>query len=143
MKVRQPLGMLTVSGATYKITKKELFHFLEDEVNVKEVVVDDALAEGVVLDTTVTPALKEEGMMREITRHIQQARKDDGLTKKDVIVLRYCAEEGVARAFALWGERMMQRVVAKKIEYIARDAMRAPREIAGDDYHVWFEIQQQ
>ena len=142
MKVRQPLGMLKLSGATFAITRKELLRFLEDEVNVKEVVVDNALAEGVWLDTNVTPALKEEGMMREITRHIQQARKDAGLTKKDVIVLRYFAEGETARALATGGERLLQRIVAIKIEHIARDAMKEPREIVGDDYRLWFEIQQ-
>ena len=110
-------------------------------MNVKEVVVDDARTEGVWIDTNVTPALREEGIMREIMRHIQQARKDDGFTKKDVIVLRYFAEGEIVRAFETWGERLSQRIVAKKIEHIARKRLNNPREITGDDYHVWFEIQ--
>lgn len=140
MKVRQPLGVLKISGKAFAITKKELLRFLEDEVNVKEVVVDTALAEGVWLDTIVTPALKEEGMIREITRHIQQARKEAGFTKKDAIMLRYAADENVRYAIATWGARLSRRVVAKKIEHIARDAMHNPHEIAGDDYRLWFEM---
>lgn len=142
MKVRQPLGILKISGKSFPIAKKELLRFLEDEVNVKEAVIDDAFAQGVWLDTTVTPALKEEGMIREITRHIQQARKEAGLTKKDAVVLRCDAKGDVKHALEAWGERLSQRVVARTIEYVARDAMKDPREIAGDDYHVWFEIQQ-
>ena len=141
IKVRQPLGTLKISAKAFAILKKELLRLLEDEVNVKEVVIDDALAEGIQLDTTITPALQEEGMMREITRHIQQARKDGGLTKQDVVILR-CAVEGDARrAFETGSERLLQRVVAQKIEYVAREAMNAPREIEGENYHVWFEIQ--
>ena len=141
IKVRQPLGMLTISGKAFAVAHKELLRLLEEEVNVKEVVVDGALAEGVRLDTAITPALHEEGMMREITRHIQQARKDDGLTKKDSVILRCAVKGDAAHAFETGSERLLQRVVARTIEYVAREAMKSPREIEGEKYHVWFEIQ--
>lgn len=140
MKVRQPLGIVKISGKAFGHVKKELLHLLKDEVNVKEVVVDDALAEGVWLDTTVTPELKEEGMMREVTRHIQQARKEAGLTKKDSVVLQCAADGEMRRTLEAWGERLSLRIVARNIEYVARDGMKDPREITGDDYHLWFAL---
>ena len=49
---------------------------------------DKSLPEdGAVLDTEITAQLKEEGIVREFTRSIQDLRKENGLTPKDRIVL--------------------------------------------------------
>lgn len=54
----------------------------------KEVLFDKSLPEdGAVLDTEITSQLKEEGIVREFTRAIQDLRKEKGLTPKDRIVL--------------------------------------------------------
>ena len=82
LKVRQPLNKLQVPR--YKI-QDELLNLIKDEVNVKEVVMDDNLKEGVVLDTTITEELKAEGLVRDFVRSIQAKRKEMGLTPKDKI----------------------------------------------------------
>lgn len=78
--VRQPLSRLAlVSGGA--VFSDELLELIKDEVNVKEIARIAGLPEGfaVELDTTITPELKEEGMVREVIRAIQAARKEAGL----------------------------------------------------------------
>jgi isoleucyl-tRNA synthetase len=57
--------------------------------------------ETVALDTTVTPALRREGLAREVVRTIQEARKADRLEVTDRIALRWSASDPeVAAALA-------------------------------------------
>jgi isoleucyl-tRNA synthetase len=46
----------------------------------------------VIIDARLTDELKQEGMAREVVRHVQQARKDAGLEMEDRIVLRLDTE---------------------------------------------------
>ncbi|MDI6591720.1 MAG: isoleucine--tRNA ligase [Patescibacteria group bacterium] len=85
IKVRQPLSKLKIK---VKI-EKELLELLKEEVNVKEVVFDPKIKEEVELDTKITPELKEEGIIREVIRQIQEMRKIAGLKPKDKILVRY------------------------------------------------------
>jgi isoleucyl-tRNA synthetase len=48
---------------------------------------DDSINGDVELDTNITPELKEEGMVREVIRAIQDLRKEAGLTVNDRVVL--------------------------------------------------------
>jgi isoleucyl-tRNA synthetase len=52
----------------------------------------------VALDTTLTPALVEEGLAREVVRRINDARKAANLDVSDRIVVRYEATEKLAKA---------------------------------------------
>jgi isoleucyl-tRNA synthetase len=67
--VRQPLSVLSVG----KFNKPELFNLIKEEVNVKEIKITDI--DEVSLDTTVTPVLQEEGVVRNLIRSIQEQRK--------------------------------------------------------------------
>jgi len=57
--------------------------------------------ETVALDTTITPALRLEGLAREVIRLVQDARKDSGFDVGDRIWLRWSAPKGSALADAL------------------------------------------
>ncbi len=81
--VRQPLSKLTTK---VKIND-DLIYILKDEVNVKEIVHDVSILNDVLLDTTITKELKEEGIVRELQRSIQDLRKEKGMNVKDIAEL--------------------------------------------------------
>jgi isoleucyl-tRNA synthetase len=92
MKVRQPLGKLSVKSQSLK-GKSEFLELIKDEVNVKEVVCDDSISEDVLLDLVITPELKKEGQFRELVRGVQELRKNTGLMPSDVVVLEIKTNE--------------------------------------------------
>ena len=95
IKVRQPLQELKIktpalpAGRQKQKLREEILNLVKDEVNVKEIVFDAKLKQEVELDTKITPELKEEGMLREITRAVQGMRKDAGFVPSQKIALRY------------------------------------------------------
>jgi isoleucyl-tRNA synthetase len=69
----------------------------------------------VALDTTITTALRDEGIARDFNRHVQEYRRDLGLAVSDRIVVRYAAGPGVRDAIAanvgyLRGELLADRI---------------------------------
>ncbi len=61
----------------------------------------EKIKEDIELDTTITDELKEEGIVREIIRRIQDLRKKAGLTPSDTnIIISYSASEKTAEIFA-------------------------------------------
>jgi len=93
IKVRQPLQKLKIKNEKLKITIKnsKLLDLIKEEANIKEIVFDNRIKEEVELDTNITPELKEEGLIRDIIRHIQDLRKKAGLTPEDIIFSRKLA----------------------------------------------------
>jgi len=87
IKVRQPLGELQITNYELK-REKELLELIKDEVNIKEISFGKTLK----LDTKITPGLKEEGMIREVIRQIQEMRKRAKLKPKDKILVQYFGE---------------------------------------------------
>ena len=86
IKVRQPLNELRIKN--YELRKeKELLDLIREEVNVKKITFGKTLK----LDTKITLELKEEGMVREVIRHIQEMRKEASFKPKDKILVRYLA----------------------------------------------------
>lgn len=83
IKVRQPLAKLTCF-VTIKAPEKEVLSVLADEVNVKEIDWKQSTESvRVLLDTTLTDELTQEGEARELIRSIQKLRKTHNLSLKD------------------------------------------------------------
>ncbi|OGZ57986.1 MAG: hypothetical protein A3G60_04135 [Candidatus Ryanbacteria bacterium RIFCSPLOWO2_12_FULL_47_9c] len=85
IKIRQPLSLFSIRKS--RIRDKELFSVLKDELNVKDVVINSRIDDDVALDISLTDELKEEGLVREIIRFVQDMRKQKGLNPHDSIYL--------------------------------------------------------
>ncbi|MDP3994435.1 MAG: isoleucine--tRNA ligase [bacterium] len=76
--VRQPLNKLSIIN--YQLSNKELEQLILDELNIKNIEYIKGKGElKVVLDTVITPRLKEEAKLRDLARKIQEERKKLGL----------------------------------------------------------------
>ncbi len=104
IKVRQPLAKLVYGGE-----KLDEFYenIIAEEVNVKNV----EHGEKTVLDKELTPALKDEGFVRELIRFVQSARKKAGLNVDDRIVLSVSAD--IPEAYC---EMLTNEVLATKLD---------------------------
>jgi len=83
IKVRQPLREAELT--TYIPLEEQLINLIKEELNVKKIKIKEGKELRVKLDTTITPELKREGILREVIRVVQEMRKDGKLTKEDKI----------------------------------------------------------
>jgi isoleucyl-tRNA synthetase len=70
----------------------------------------------VVLDTTLTPALIEEGLARDFVRGIQDARKQAGYQIDDTIEIRFVADPEVSRAIEAHRSYVMTETLATSLQ---------------------------
>jgi len=106
IKVRQPLASLKVKIQNSKVKiNKELLNLIKNELNIKEAEIAKEIkreikmqkrwlieTEGditVAINSEITPELKEEGLVREFIRQIQDLRKKASLTPEDKIIIQY------------------------------------------------------
>jgi isoleucyl-tRNA synthetase len=95
IKVRQPLRSVAIAGVHEKLGEDadELVPIILEELNVKELTKSSGKTK-VAIDTEVTQALRREGMMREVVRNVQNARKQAGLNVDDRIELSLSTTDG-------------------------------------------------
>jgi isoleucyl-tRNA synthetase len=113
IKVRQPLAKLFVPKHNLQ---NEYLGILKDELNVKEITVDESLLEGqVVLDAEITDELRDEGDMRELVRKIQDMRKEIGLEPKDRVKVSLSGDEPAW--FEKFKREIMETVGAERVSW--------------------------
>lgn len=93
LKVRQPLASITIGKRGQFVDFADI---LTEELNVKQVIFTDGA--DLSLDLSLTPELQREGQMREVIRHVQNARKQAGLNVDDRIMLSLQTENSDLRA---------------------------------------------
>lgn len=111
IKVRQPLALFKVKSMDLN---PEHYWIILDELNIKGMEVDTSIEEDVWFDTEITEELKNEGDMRELSRAIQEMRKNANLMPSDRVVVSLAETEPDWFASVL-GDEMMRAVGAEKI----------------------------
>ncbi len=144
IKVRQPLAEFRVKDQTLK-SLKPLLAILADEVNVKKVLVVPPakarlMAEACELDTTITPALRQEGLLRDFVRMVQELRQKAGLSPKDRIAVLLQLQGDAKTAIENNEALFKAEVGAKAIEYKRSDKFIAEQATQIEGQEAWVAI---
>ncbi|MCC9312908.1 MAG: isoleucine--tRNA ligase [Candidatus Nanosynbacter sp.] len=141
IKVRQPLASVKLVNTISQDTSAEVAQFLidiaKDELNVKSVeIVTDSESESaqpsVVYDLTITPELKREGLMREIVRHVQSARKQAGLQIDDRIVLSIFSDDSeISQAIDAFADVIKSETLAVELNSVVNESEKYDAKIEG------------
>ena len=141
IKVRQPLASVKLINTISQDTPAEVAQFLidiaKDELNVKSVeIVTDSESESaqpsVVYDLTITPELKREGLMREIVRHVQSARKQAGLQIDDRIILSISSDDSeISQAIDAFADVIKAETLAVELNSAADESEKYDAKIEG------------
>ena len=141
IKVRQPLASVKLINTISQDTPAEVAQFLidiaKDELNVKSVeIVTDSESESaqpsVVYDLTITPELKREGLMREIIRHVQSARKQAGLQIDDRIILSISSDDSeISQAVDAFADVIKSETLAVELNSAADESEKYDAKIEG------------
>jgi isoleucyl-tRNA synthetase len=103
------------------------------EINSENVLVTITAKEGfnvvmennlfVILDTTLTPGLEDEGYAREFISKIQQLRKNNDYEVMDNIRIYYDGDEAITRAIKLYNDYIKSETLAVSIEKVTDPSM--------------------
>lgn len=141
IKVRQPLASVKLINTISQDTSAEVAQFLidiaKDELNVKSVEIvtgseSESVQPSVVYDLTITPELKREGLMREIVRHVQSARKQAGLQIDDRIVLSISSDDSeISQAIDAFADVIKAETLAVELNSAADKSEKYDAKIEG------------
>lgn len=120
VKVRQPLR--TVSVHVPSKLNTQLIEIIAEELNVKSVDTHVAEVISVELDTDLTDELKQEGLVRDIIRLVQVARKKAGLQVDDRIHVALEADAPVADAVMTFEDMILAEVLGVDLSYEVKNA---------------------
>jgi len=145
IKVRQPLESIEVHNADLvfgtgspeaRRTNASFYHsILYEELNVQRVQVSGGAGDlEVMLSTKLTPELKREGLMREVIRHVQSARKAAGLNIDDRIVLVLSTEsEELRKAIQEHRQTIVTETLAANLEDTGEKTHTSTAKVEGEE----------
>jgi isoleucyl-tRNA synthetase len=156
IKVRQPLALLEIQNSNLKnqLQKEDLLNLIKEELNVKEVKIVEKLSQGkdwlqeaeneikIALNIKITPELKEEGILRQIIRHLQQMRKEAGFKPKDKISIQFRGDKEIEKLLLKNKEFILKETKAKelKIEEKEKQLFKIKREFKINQKEIWLAI---
>ena len=141
IKVRQPLSLLQIKG---KKLNDNLIPLIMEELNVKQIEFVDslnskfAINQDLALNLEITPELKEEGLVREITRSIQGMRKDSGCKPENRIVVYYSGHNDLISRNK---DNIVETIKADELINQKRDkAFDVEKDFELDGQHLWLAL---
>ena len=148
VKVRQPLRELGIMN--YELGSESI-ELIQDELNIKKVfaVKESPTETGwikkedagltVFLNTVIDEALAEEGLVRELTRQINQFRKESKLTINDSVTLCLDADEKTNAVIKKFAEEIKKATLSKDIK-LERGDVDWQKETEVEGKKVWLGI---
>jgi len=136
LKVRQPLASLEIKYDL--LMGKEMFDMVMEEVNVKKVrrvkvLSHDAIVNetdlAIALDTAITDELREEGIVRDLMRSLQELRADAGLNVGEQAELFVIGEGTIVRILEQYGGLVKKETSIKSIAYCDTPTSNAEKEL--------------
>lgn len=137
IRVRQPLAELKITN--YELKKeKDLLELIEGEVNVKKITFGKKLK----LDTKITFKLKEEGLVREFIRNVQEMRKKAGLRPEDKILARYSGSDDLNKILTKNKKFILSEGKIKNLILgdMPKEVFKVERELKVDGKKLWLAI---
>jgi isoleucyl-tRNA synthetase len=141
VKVRQPLQSVTITGAPKVLDIEEdqaryaFVDILTEELNVKQAWINfHDVPRKVALDLEINPELRSEGMMREVIRFVQNARKKAGLNVDDRIKLSLqTSDETLSKAIQEHLETIKSETLATSFDIAATYSFEESVKVDGTD----------
>ena len=151
IKVRQPLQFAAYAGAKLAEYYEQI---MAEELNVKEIrwienldehLADYDVTEGVIkpenwieISKHLTPELKREGLMREVIRHVQSARKKAGLQVDDRIELGIASSDAeITQAVDVFADTIKAETLAVKLGSAADDMEKYDVKVDGKPVEIY------
>ncbi len=117
IKARQPLASFTYD-ADELVLADELVEIMADELNVKKVSAGTEIS----LDTSLTKELKDEGLVRDVIRSVQEGRKIAGLNPGDPIILSLGSDSETREILKSHAQMIRKPVLAEDMLFVELDA---------------------
>ncbi|MEK6875510.1 MAG: isoleucine--tRNA ligase [Nanoarchaeota archaeon] len=97
---------------------KELLEIIKNQLNVKKIEIKKGKEFRVNLDTKMTPELESEGYAREVSRKIQDFRKNLEFNKKNIIRLIICVDDNLEKMLKTQENFIKNRTNSKTLEIV-------------------------
>ncbi len=124
--LKWPLSKVIVKGVTLR---KDLQEIIARQLNVKKLELKKGKEIEVSFDISITPELEAEGYAREISRKVQEFRKNIGLNKKDKISLMLVADDKFQKVLKVQENLIKERTNSKKLEIVTTTKERFKKKI--------------
>ncbi len=136
IKIKQPLKAFYINNKDLG-SKAELLAVLAEEINVKEILADESIADGGKLDTEITTELRMEGYLREFIRSVQDMRQKSGFKPGEKGVL-YVSTSGMPQLAISSKEEDLKKILSlQRIEYTKTDKVIMISESKEEGIDVW------